>query len=70
MKRKIRINPKARIAYISKDLIDQGFTDEVDAFANTVTLTIIKPGALLDEIKHDLEIVLKDVEFRQKLENK
>ena len=70
MLRKITINPEARIAYIPKELIDQGLKGEVDGYANAVTLTIVNPETSLDDVERSLEIVLEDVRFRKKMENK
>lgn len=68
MKRKITINPEARIAYIPKELIDQGFQGEVDGYANAVTLTIVSPNAALEDVERSLEIVLEDIRLRRKME--
>jgi len=68
MKRKIKINPEARIAYIPKELIDQGLTGEVDGYANAVTLTIVSPNTPLKDVERSLEIVLEDIRFRRKIE--
>jgi len=68
MKRKIKINPEARIAYIPKELIDQGLSGEVDGYANAVTLTIVNPNTPLRDIERSLEIVIQDVRFRRKRE--
>ena len=70
MKRKIRINPKAKIAYIPGELIDQGFEGELDSYANAITLTMVKPDASLEEIERSLNIVLDDIRFRRELEEK
>ena len=68
MKRKITINPQARIAHIPKELIDEGLKGECDAFANAVTLTIVKPHAHLADVAKSLRIVLQDVELRMEIE--
>ncbi len=68
MKRKIRINPEARIAYIPKELIDEGLTGEVDGYANAVTLTLVSPNTPLKNIERSLEIVLDDIRFRMRME--
>lgn len=68
MKRKIKINPEARIAYIPKELIDEGLTGEVDGYANAVTLTLVSPNTPLKDIERSLEIVLDDVRFRRRME--
>lgn len=67
MKRRIKINPKAKIAHIPKELIEQGFKGDLDAYANAVTLTIVNENASLDSIRRSLEIVLEDIKLRQKL---
>jgi len=68
MKRKIKVNPTARIAYIPKELIDQGLYGELDGYANAVTLTIVNPNTPLVNIRKSLEIVLEDIKFRERLE--
>ena len=70
MKRKITINPEARVAYIPKELIDQGLKGELDGYANAITLTIVKPEASLEDVENSLLIVLEDIRFRKKLERK
>ena len=70
MKRKITINPEARIAYIPKELIDQGLKGEVDGYANAVTLTLVSPETSLEDVEKSLLIVLDDVRFRKGLERK
>lgn len=68
MKRKITINQEARIAYIPKELIEQGFKGEVDGYANAVTLTIVNPNTPLKDVERSLQIVLEDIKFRRKME--
>ncbi len=68
MKRKITINAKAGVAYIPKDLIDQGLKGEVDGYANAVTLTIVSPNTSLDDVERSLKIVLDDIKFRKEME--
>lgn len=64
MKRKIRINPKTRLAYIPEDIINEGFSEDVDAYANAKTFTIVHPKASFEEIERSLEIVLQDIRLR------
>jgi len=68
VRRKITVNPKAKIAYMPKDLIEQGLSGELEAYANAVTLTIVKPDTPLKDIKRSLEIVLDDIRFRMSLD--
>lgn len=65
MKRKIKINPKTRIAYIPDDIIEEGFINACDVYANAKTVTIVHPKASLEEIIRSLEIVLQDIQLRQ-----
>lgn len=65
MLRKIKINREARIAYIPKELIDQGLSGEMDAYANAVTLTIVNPDTPLEQVERSLEIVLQDIRLRK-----
>jgi len=67
MKRKIKINPEARIAHIPKEIIDQGFEGEVDAYANAITLTLVSPNKSLKEVERSLEIVLDDIRLRRQV---
>lgn len=66
MKPTIRINPKSGIAYISEDIRDEGFVGEVDTLPNAITLTLIRPGSKLSDVKKSLENVLRDIELRLK----
>ena len=64
MKRRIRINPKTQLAYIPDEIIREGFTDDVDAYANAITVTLVKPDSTLAEIEQSLQIVLRDIRLR------
>lgn len=64
MKRKIRINPKTQLAYIPDEIIREGFTDDVDAYANAITVTLVKPDSTLAEVEQSLQIVLQDIRLR------
>ena len=68
MKRNIKINEETRIAYIPKELIDQGLKGDVDGYANAVTLTLVNPNTPLKDVERSLEIVLEDVRFRRQME--
>ena len=70
MLRKIKVNPEARIAHIPKELIDQGFKGDLDGYANAITLTIVSPNTPLEDVERSLEIVLDDIRFRRKREEK
>lgn len=54
-------NPRA---YIPKELIDEGFTGEVEILADAKTATILHPQATLEEVRESLKIVLQDINLR------
>ena len=64
MKRRIRINPKTQLAYIPDEIIREGFVDDVDAYANAITVTLVKPNSSLEEVEQSLQIVLQDIRLR------
>ena len=64
MKKKIRINPKTQLAYIPDEIVQEGFTDDVDAYANAITVTLVKPNSSLEEVEQSLQIVLRDIRLR------
>ncbi|MCK9369933.1 hypothetical protein M0R04_08520 [Candidatus Dojkabacteria bacterium] len=68
MKRKITISEEARVAYIPKELIEQGLKGVVDGYANAVTLTLVNPDTPLKDVERSLKIVLEDVQFRRERE--
>ena len=44
------------------------FEGEAECLANDFTLTIIRPGVPLEQVKDSLQIFLKDIELRIKAE--
>lgn len=66
MRTKIRVNPKTGVFYVPKDLLEDGFKGEMDAFVNAVTFAVIHPKADLNDIKQSLRIMLKDIDLRLK----
>jgi hypothetical protein len=74
MKRKIKVNRKAHIAYLPDEVIRELVPGEesqsVDAYADAITLTLVKPGATLSQVKRSLEVVLQDLDVRIEDANK
>lgn len=70
MRRRIRVNPKTNLASIPKQLVEDGLSGDVDAYANAVTVTLVKPGALLIDVRDSLRTVLQDVELRMRVEGR
>ncbi len=60
MKHTFKINPAARIMHVPKELVEAGFSNDVQGYTNACTLTIIRPGATFDEVKRGLAIVLEE----------
>lgn len=66
MRTKVKVNPNTGVLYIPKDLLDDGFTGDMDALSNAMTFTIIHPSANLERVKESLEIMLMDIDLRLK----
>lgn len=68
MKRKVSINKEARTVYIPKEIVEDGFEGEADAYADAFTLTITKPGATLSQVRRSLQLVIQDLEMREEID--
>ena len=64
MKGKIVIGKSSRLAYIPLNLREEGYIGEVETISNAATVTMLKPGAPLAEVRKSLEIVLLDLDLR------
>jgi hypothetical protein len=60
----IPIDTKNPRSYIPRELINEGFTGEVEILADAFTATLLKPGVPLEQIKRSLQLVLEDVNLR------
>ena len=60
----IKINENSGLAYISDEIRKEGYVGSIDCLPNAITLTLIRPGASLEDVKRSLENVLKDLELR------
>ena len=63
MKGTINIH-KTGMGYFHKDLIDGGYVGRVETLANACTITLIRPGTKLTDVKRSIEITLQDLELR------
>ncbi|MBA7690547.1 hypothetical protein ES703_99076 [subsurface metagenome] len=70
MKRKITVNPDSGFAYIPKDIVSQGLSGKLDAYANAVTLTIVNPDTPLEDVVSSMQIVIQDLILRKALNEK
>lgn len=66
MRTKIKVNPKTGVFYMPKDLVEDGFKGEMDAFVNAMTFAIIHPKADLNDVKESLRIMIEDIDLRLK----
>ena len=56
---------KKGVTYIPDELRNDGFKGSIDYIANAKTVTLMRPGATLDEVEESLRIVLRDVKLRK-----
>jgi len=63
MKRTIKIYGQGN-AYLGQQAKEQGYDGTTDAYFNYATVSIVKPGCTLKEVKRSLEITLQDIELR------
>ena len=67
MRKIFKINPKDRKIYLGKDLEAEGYcsTGEIEGYPNNFTITLLKPGASLEQAIASLKTVIKDMEARK-----
>jgi len=70
MKDRLLIHPKFQQAYIPKRIILAGFSGNCETLSSAVTITILRPGACLEDIKRSLEITIQDIDLQMKQEMK
>ncbi len=70
MRKTLRVNPKTHLVCVPGPMIEEGMVGDVDSYANAVTLTLVSPGASLEDVKASLETVLKDIELRMRIRSK
>jgi len=63
MRIKIKINPKTRVLYFPKSMVEAGFNGEVDVFGAGSVLVITHPNADVMAIKESISLVAKDIEL-------
>lgn len=69
MKPVIKINATSGLAYISEKIRKEGYKGDVECLPNAITLTLIRPGSSLQDVKKSLQNVLKDIDLRLKYPN-
>jgi len=56
---------KGGVTYLPDSLRNDGFKGSIDYIANAKTVTLMRPGATLDEVEKSLRIVLQDIKLRK-----
>lgn len=64
MRKVLRVNPKTHLVCVPQEMVEDGMVGNVDSYPNAVTLTLVTPGANLQDIKSSLERTLDDIEHR------
>jgi len=63
MKRTIQVY-KTGHAFLGKNVAEDGYTGEIEALFNAVTIILIKPNTSLENVKRSLEITIQDIDLR------
>lgn len=63
MRIKIKINPKTRVAYLPKSVIEEGFEGEVDVYGAGSVIVIPHPNADAATINESISLVARDIEL-------
>lgn len=66
MRDHITINPDSGLAYVSQKIRKEGYINEVECLPNAITLTLIRPGSSLCDVKKSLQNVIKDIDLKMK----
>jgi len=67
MRREIKIEERTGLAYIPKEVREEGIVGKVPALSNALTITLVKPGAKLKQIRESLLTQLKDLDLRMEI---
>lgn len=68
MKGKIVVNKDSKLAYIPRNLIDEGYIGDVVTLANFNTVTLLRPGSTIDDQIESLELITQDLKMRKRAE--
>jgi len=66
MRKVIRVNPKTHMMCIPEEIAEDGLVGDVESFPNAVTLTLVMPGATLEDVTSSLERTLEDIRHRMR----
>jgi hypothetical protein len=66
MRKIIRVNPKTHMMCIPNEIAEDGMVGDVESFPNAVTLSLVMPGADLEDVEASLERTLEDIRHRMR----
>lgn len=70
MKKTVTINKNTHLAYISEDIIREGFEGDVEIIFNFNTGLMLRPGSTLNEQIESAERILGNLKARSKAQKK
>jgi len=70
IKKILVINENSQLAYISDDMIREGYKGDVEMLANFNTIALLRPGSTKDEQIKSLERLVQDLMDRRDAENR
>ena len=56
--------------HLPQEVIEQGYIGKINAMQNACTITLLRPGAPLEETINSLQIAIKDLKLRVRLGEK
>ncbi|GEM_PF-1909824 len=59
----LKINPKTGVIYFPKQLVEDGFSGDVDAFSAGPVVVIVHPDAEEADVREGLELVSRDIKL-------
>ena len=67
MKRIFRVHAQAQTIRLTQDLVQDGFSGELEGFDNACALILLKPNTSLDAAVEALETTIRDFRLRDKM---
>lgn len=67
MRRIFRVHSTAQTIRLTQDLVQDGFSGELQGYSNSCALILLKPGTSLETAVAALETTIQDLRLRDKL---
>ena len=65
---KVKVDSKSGLAYIPKEIRDDGFVGDLEGMPDAFTFTLVKPGVSLQQVKKGLQLTLKQIDLQMEHE--